>query len=187
MNGARWTLLVLAVGALAYSCVGSQRQNTIGGIAGEPAFVEAFIEYSGPRGQWAGPASFLLHVSAKEGEKVTVKVTPKDLYRQSGGWVDVTSRAPAAGVPLTAPAPDVPVTAEAAPEASEVMRDRLEGLAEAIEQSQETFRACVNPIRVRMVRADGAVKDWQGCRGSRGWAKSVSEFTHEVLKGLVRG
>ena len=157
---------LLAVLAITQGCVGNNRHNTLGGLANEPAIVEAFIEYSGPGDRWAGPVSVLIHVSAKEGEKVAVQVSPSELIKQVES-VDVNGRGLASEKVTTA-----------------VMRDRLAGLAETIEHSNENFRVCLTPVRVRMVRIDGAVKEWQGCRASTGWPKAVSEFTAQVFAGV---
>ncbi len=157
---------LLAILAVTQGCVGSNRHNTLGGMANEPAIVEAFIEYSGPGDRWAGPVSLLIHVSAKDGEKVAVQVSPSELIKQVDS-IDTNGRG-LASEKVSTP----------------VMRDRLAGLAETIEHSTETFRACLAPLRVRVIRADGAVKEWQGCRASTGWPKAVSEFTGQIFAGV---
>jgi len=39
-------------------------------------FIEGYIEFLGPHEKWVGPASFVLHVSARDGEKATLNLAP---------------------------------------------------------------------------------------------------------------
>jgi len=153
-------------------CLGSQRQGPLGGILQESPYVEAYVEYNGPADRWAGPVSFLLHVTARDGEKVRYEVSPVSFFESKPDAVEVVSRVPAeekaSGKQMTP---------------SGQMRERFASLAETIESSRETFSACLYPVRVRLIRRDGGLKEWEGCRSSKGWPKAVSEFTDTVLKG----
>src|SRR4051812_12834748 len=37
-------------------------------------FVEGYVEYPGPQSKWAGPASFIVHVEAKEGDRARIEI-----------------------------------------------------------------------------------------------------------------
>jgi hypothetical protein len=69
----------------------------------------------------------------------------------------------------------------------EAAREELGKLMTALTGGEHSFRGCLSPVRVRVIRADGAVTERHGCRGSRGWSKAVSEsvdhFIHKSLYG----
>jgi hypothetical protein len=186
-NRFRVAAFALALGYGLSGCLGSQRLGPLGGIADESPYVELYVEYSGPAERWAGPVSFLLHVSARDSEKVTYQVSPVSFFESDPAAVEVISRTPASADTATsggagkAQAPSVMPPGKAIAEA----RERFAELAEQIESSTERFRACLSPVRVRLIRQDGGLKEWEGCRSSRGWPKAVSEFTDKILNGSV--
>lgn len=161
-------------------CLGSQRQGPMGGFLQDSPIVEAYVEYAGPADRWAGPVSFLLHVSARDGEKVKLEVSPVSFFEKQPDAIEVIHR-----VPSSAGAQSATGSSKTAkvPQATAQLRERMAALAEAIESSRENFQACLYPVRVRMIRQDGGIKEWEGCRASRGWPKAVSEFTDSVFKG----
>ena len=55
-------------------------------LNGEP-FTEAYFEYPGPRRIWAGPQTFVVHVTAKEGEKAKIALTPASLASATSGCI----------------------------------------------------------------------------------------------------
>ncbi|MCM2324577.1 MAG: hypothetical protein NDJ90_15060 [Oligoflexia bacterium] len=137
------------------------------------AFVEAFFEYTGPADKWAGPSTFLMHVVAKDQGPAQVTVVPPlfgDPFSKEDGPVN-TTRAPASAKPLT----------------GELAREQLTQLAGIVEGSEDLpFRGCLSPVRVRLVRVDGALVEKQGCRTYRGWPKAVSEAVSQfVASGIV--
>jgi hypothetical protein len=144
----------LVFGALGTGCVGAH-QGTLDEIAGalgqQEPYTEAFIDYPGPSDRWAGPARFILHVTAKD-KAVDVKLPAQ--------WHPVPSndhRAPAAVL------------------TGDQARDKLANLATAMQEDSSSFRGCMYPIRVRLVRADGEILDKTGCRDQSRWAKTASE------------
>jgi hypothetical protein len=144
---------ILAAGLVGSGCVGA-RQGTLDEIsaaAGNQNFTEAFIDYPGPSEQWAGPARFILHVTAKE-KDVDVKVPAQ--------WHPV--------FPASHRAIASQMTGEQA-------RGKLSNLAVAMNEDTSSYAGCMYPIRVRLIRADGSVMDKEGCREQSKWSKTASE------------
>ena len=50
----------------------------------------------------------------------------------------------------------------------------------AIQGADQPFSGCLNPVRVRLVRQDGALTEKQGCRGF-GWTRTASEKVNTFL------
>lgn len=153
------------------SCLGMQSQSTLDGIQGAThPYVEAFIEYAGPHAKWAGPSNFMLHVVAKDAGAAKITVTPalfRDALPPAGMSKD---RAPASqGVP------------------GEHARQRLAHMATSLQGADQTFKGCLSPLRVRLIRADGAVLEKQGCRGQSGWAKGASEAVSHFISASLYG
>jgi hypothetical protein len=148
--------LLVGFGALITSCMTGQNA-TLDGISGsvQQPYVEAFIDYRGPEGRWAGPAHFVVHVVAKDAQKPEIVVP--------GAWTEdwtsmANGRKPAAQSP-----------------SSEEIRARMSLLASVVSEDDPGYRGCLYPLHVRLVRADGNVLDKQGCRGESPWAKAASD------------
>jgi hypothetical protein len=167
MNILKVSVLFLAIVSLSlFGCVGGQK-SPFDGIA-DGVFTEAYIEFSGPNEKWAGPTSFLLYVNAKDQKDLEVKITPGALFRGAkDADLEVKNRVPASKAKGGISAQNV--------------RERLTALADAIDSSEESFSGCLHPLRVRLVKIDGAVREWQGCRGSEGWSKDASQLTSELV------
>src|SRR5947209_8332355 len=78
----RSAALVVALGAIASGCLSTQNQSSLDGTTSKDGvstqpFVELFVEYPGPQAKWAGPASYVLHVTAKDGGDAEIAFTPK--------------------------------------------------------------------------------------------------------------
>lgn len=131
--------------------------------------LEAYIEYSGPQARWAGPASFILHVDAKDGQYPKIQVNP-NLFLPETGDPEITGRVPAAERLTT-----------------EQARDRLNILAVLMQEQEQVFRGCLSPVRVRLIRQDGSIIERQGCRGQVGWSKEASEVVNYFISGGVYG
>jgi hypothetical protein len=147
--------VILSAGVIVSGCMGAH-QGTLDeiGASAHPAYIEAFIDYPGPAEHWAAPATFILHVTTKD-RQVEVKIPAQ--------WHPVAS-----AVPVEGRAPSSVLTGDQA-------REKLGNLAAAMEEDKSTYRGCMYPIRVRLIRADGGVLDKAGCRGQSGWSKSASE------------
>ncbi len=127
-------------------------------------FVEGYFEFVGPHAKWAGPSAWVIHIDAREGEFAKVKAQPPVAPESA-------PRSPAqAGARPQAPG----VTVQAA-------RAQLANLAAMMapdRRPQSTLsEACLHPIRVRLIRQDGAVLDQIGCRSVTGWESQVSKAT----------
>lgn len=145
--------IIAAAGVTA--CMTGQNQTTLDAITGNSTqpYVEAFLEFRGPQERWAGPANWVMHVVAKDGEKPQIVAPP--------AWMTETTsqaRKPASQL----------LTGEEA-------RAKLTGLASVASDGGSSFHGCMYPIHVRLIRADGNVLDKQGCRDQSHWAKAASE------------
>lgn len=151
------TLVPMGVllGSLVSGCMTGQNQSTFDAILGSSQnYVEAFIEYKGPQERWAGPANWVMHVSARDSGAPQVVI-------------------PTAWTPTTV-SPNVRKPASQGLTA-EVARARLTTLAAAMNENDSGYKGCMYPIHVRLVRSDGGILDEQGCRDQSHWAKTASE------------
>ncbi len=126
-------------------------------------YVEAYFEYPGPQEKWAGPPSFILHVVARGGDTAAteISVTP-ELYgkRDPNNNPTMAAERRPASQTLT----------------SQATRDYLGTLAVNMQGGGiADFSGCLYPVRVRLVRSDGALLEKQGCRSQAGWSRSASD------------
>lgn len=170
--------LLAAVGSLG-GCLSMQNQPAIQalqgnmGAGGAKPFVEAYVEYRGPSEKWAGPTSFLLHVVAKDAGVAKISITPA-LFATPQKTKDADGTT-------------VQRTLAAKGMAGETARTHMSNLANAIQGGEQPFRGCLSPVRVRLVRADGAIVEKQGCRGSVGWPKAASEAVNQFILTTLQG
>lgn len=163
LNGAL-ILCAMGMGAIGMNgCMTGQNQTTLDAITGGATqpYGEAFVEYRGPQEKWAGPSNWVMHVSAKEGEKPRVSVP--------AAWMSDTSetRRPASQL----------ITGEEA-------RAKIGELAVAMSEQSVDFQGCMYPVHVRLVRMDGKVVDRQGCRNQSHWSKAASEAVDFFLAAV---
>lgn len=172
-------------------CLSTQTQTSLDGTQSAP-YVEVFVEYPGPQERWSGPTSFLLHVSAKDEGSAQIVTTP--------GWADESAgnEAPSQ-TPGQAPAPQsVPMSARVPASAlgkavgkrqmsAQEARELLGNLNIALQGAAAPFKGCMSPVRVRLVRADGALTERQGCRSEIGWARAISETVNIFVGASVHG
>ena len=132
--------------------------------------VEAYFDYTGPKEKWAGPASFLLHVNARNPGDAEITSTPslEPLHLSA-----ITVRAPS-----SQSEPEGKIT-------SESMRAQLAELASAVQNGSSEFTGCLYPIRVRLVRQDGSLIEKQGCRSQAGWPGPVSRAVASYLESSL--
>lgn len=180
------------IAAGGWGCLSMQSQSTLDGASAtnntqsSQPYVEAYVEYPGPQQKWAGPSSFTLHVAAKDDGAAIITMTPEmltgDAPEQTGP--SVTQRVPAAsGLSNTIAAhPQI----RAANMTGIQAREHLAHLVVALQGTQAPFRGCMSPVRVRMVRADGAILERQGCRSELGWSRAVSEMVSTFIEASVR-
>jgi len=190
MNGMRFKVLCAITSVLALSACMSARnhpaldaaQNAVNGksdsglpgVRSSEAFTEAYIEYPGPHAKWAGPASFVIHISTKNPHWALINVAP--------AWFN-TSEEEQAGL-----------TSETANKvntkglSSDYARERIRYLAGAMQQGPEpTFKGCLYPVRVRLIREDGTFIEKTNCRSEVGWPKVASEAAEYFLTAKLRG
>ena len=67
----------------------------------------------------------------------------------------------------------------------ETARDQLAHLATSLQGAEQNFRGCLSPVRVRLVRADGALLEKQGCRGQNGWSRIASESVNSFITAAL--
>ncbi len=170
------TLIIVIAACLVFpACLSMQNQTTLDGISGAGPYVEAYIEYPGPSDRWAGPSHFILHVLAKDSGMAQIAVTPA-LFKVSNAEKNAPgAKAIGAVTELT----------RTQGMSGEGAREELGKLMTALTGGEASFRGCLSPVRVRVIRADGAVTERHGCRGNRGWSKAVSESVdHFIYKSL---
>lgn len=165
--------VLVSLGWAASGCLSMQSQSTIDNIQQSATkslpYVEAYVEYRGPAEKWAGPTTFLLHVVAKDAGVARISITPalfnsriKDDAPTTAGR-GLASR----GMP------------------GETARDHMARLASAVQGGDEPFRGCLSPVRVRLVRADGALVEKSGCRSETGWPRAASEAVNSFIVSTV--
>ncbi len=198
MNAALVNRLMLSVCALtAFGCTSLNNNSTLEAMqesmgSGGLAYVEGFIEYSGPQSRWVGPATFSLHIEARDPGEAKVSFRP-DLWSRDGGPAPEL-REPVrklgstekdglsekeAGSPSTALSANMPRSLALS---SEQAREELAYLATAMQGPEQKFSGCLSPVKVRLIRADGGVLERQGCRSQSGWPKAAGDVVHSFLK-----
>ena len=164
----------VAVMALLGACTSMQNQGVQDAIhAGTKPYVEAYVEYLGPASRWLGPANWVIHVNTRElahaevtvtpewgGAPVKEEVVPAKLAKEETEHKGQPERHAASVPGLSGPA----------------LREQIGALATSVQNAGEApFQGCLNPIRIRMIREDGALLERQGCRGSTGWSRTISQ------------
>ncbi|MGK5086633.1 hypothetical protein WDW86_03675 [Bdellovibrionota bacterium FG-2] len=160
-------------------CMGLHQGSSVDGTpsaqqASEKPYVEAFFEFPGPQEKWAGPPSFILHVVARDAAATEITVTP-ELYGKRGPQKNMennptmaSDRRPASQT-LT----------------SQATRDYLATIATNMQTAASAdFSGCLYPVRVRLVRSDGALLEKQGCRSQAGWARSAGEAVNYFVTAM---
>lgn len=168
--------------------------------------VEAFVQYSGPAEKWAGPSGFVFHVDAKDPGIAQVRFEPTQPDTLVGWNPAPTPGETAPQLVMAHVPPSLTGLAREAASitqgattvehadhsrdrapaavgelirvAGDVARDRLKQLAD-ITQSREIASAvqgCLNPIHVRLIRADGTSVERAGCRSQQGWPGQTSRW-----------
>ncbi len=172
----RSVMRILPIGVVAAlsasGCLSMQSQTTIDGneTATNVPYVEAFVEYAGPQEKWAGPASFTLHVIAKDAGGATVTVQPALFTELPPAGMAAQGRTPASqGLP------------------GELAREHLAHLATSLQGADQAFRGCLSPVRVRLIRADGSLLEKRGCRSQSGWNRVASEAVSNFITATLRG
>lgn len=191
-------VVLLATG---WGCLSMQSQSTLDGpsstSSSSQSYVEAYVEYPGPQFKWAGPASYILHVTAKDAGLAQITMTPElkqaEKSRVESHDEEVTSstRAPAAAAPMDTSAPASVPPPTSVPSfrnmTSDEARAQLAYMANALQGAQAPFRGCMSPVRVRMVRANGSILEKQGCRSEQGWSRAVSETVSAFVDASTNG
>ena len=177
--------LMVSLPVILSGCLGMQSQSTLDaiqeGMSAQPV-TEAYIEYPGPQSKWAGPTNFILHVSAKD-TLARISVTPA-LFDEAAAGISLKGRAPASMTEGAKPGQKVDHRVEMT---GGQARDQLAHLAASLTGGAENFRGCLSPLRVRMIHADGAVTEKQGCRGQTGWSKAASESVNTFISAALYG
>lgn len=165
------------------------------------SFVELFIEYPGPQEKWAGPANFVLHVKAKENGPAMVMATPswfnspiaKHEPKEPPQGIMAARLATANTAPANGAAKGAAKGAKGANDgssvnrgpASEYVRDQMNRLAAAMKEDTPSFRGCLSPVRIRLVRSNGALVEKAGCRSEKGWPHVASELVEQFMSASL--
>jgi hypothetical protein len=177
-----------------WGCLSMQSQSTLDAANGaggsNQPFVEAYIEYPGPQAKWSGPASFILHVTAKDAGPAQITTTPELATADKPAALptapsdhsedEVSQRAPAASglAHMVTPFRNM---------SSDEARSQLAYLANSLQGAQAPFRGCMSPVRVRLVRANGSLLERLGCRSELGWSRAVSESVSTFVDASING
>ena len=175
-----------------WGCLSMQSQTSLDTVntsavnAAQP-FVEGYVEYPGPQAKWSGPASFIVHVTAKDAGDALITTIPALLSEVSSPGPlpspptppELSQRTPAASI-LSQSAVFKKMTSMEA-------REQLTRLASALQGAQAPFKGCLSPVRVRLVKADGVIVEKQGCRSELGWSRAVSEAVSSFVDASVHG
>lgn len=159
-------------------CMSTQNQSQLDKSSGQTVsnspFVEAYIEYASPQAKWVGPSSFILHVTAKDGDQATVQTVPQLFVMAAPAANIVHERTPASGSAAGASAlKTIPAS---------FAREQIAQLAKKAQDGPDPeFKGCTSPLRLRLIRADGGLVEKVGCRGLAGWSKESSETVARVL------
>ena len=139
-------------------------------VKSQSPFVEAYVEYTGAPARWAGPASFILHVNAKDAKTADVSVKHEMLSQQ---------------VIEQAEHPDSvrkPASVTEVPSRSSIeARASIAKLGEALEGETGESQGCISPIRVRLIREDGSLLEKGGCRSGLGWPAVASQTVNYFM------
>ena len=155
--------------------------------------VEGVFEFSSPQARWSGPQPFFVHVTAEDNRASTVAVYPR-VFRRN--LIQTPDRSPNIKKVDRATASTQMKALDRAKDADEdqvkhSIRVKLAELADLIQEGTEHFRACLYPLKVRLVRADGVILERQGCRNQDHWARmsslAVSDFLTAYVRGTYRG
>lgn len=166
--------IVAAVLVLATGCVGSQPQSALDAMEAGMAFVEGYIEFGGPSARWAGPEAVVLHVDAHDSNHAKIDLTPTIFHKAPKGSATTSGRGLAS-------------SGKAVVVSSETVRGLLGDLAGTLDSPDRQFRGCLSPIRVRLIRSDGAVVERQGCRTQIAWTRTASRVFSDLLSLAVDG
>ena len=139
-------------------------------VKSQSPIVEAYVEYTGAPARWAGPASFILHVNAKDAKTAEVSVKHEMLSQQ------VLEKALNPNS-VRAPASVTEVPARSSVEA----RSSLAKLGEALDGETAESQGCLSPIRVRLIREDGSLLEKGGCRSGLGWPAVASQTVNYFM------
>ncbi|OFZ55689.1 MAG: hypothetical protein A2428_13410 [Bdellovibrionales bacterium RIFOXYC1_FULL_54_43] len=194
----RWVLGTLVVGicTTSISCMSARNHPALDAAQNALKIapcVEAYIEYPGPQEKWAGPAGFILHVVAREGTAVQVTATPAWFNTPIKGMGEIDApttlgRAPASAIAMLKPLERIAPPPAPAGLSIETARGQLQLLSEAIQsETEHKFSGCLNPVRARLIRADGSLIEKTGCRSDLGWPRVASESVHYFMTASLFG
>lgn len=139
----------------------------------ESPIVEAYMEYVGPPERWAGPQTLVVHLTAKDPEFAQLTVNPP--IAEAGALLAPLSNSSLAG-------PRRPLLDGANRLSYGVAKDNLSFLASSVKESPDPqFTGCLYPLRLKLVRSNGAVIERNGCRSLQGWPVVFSDVTSRVL------
>ncbi len=147
-------------------CLSAQNHPSLEALEqmkGVSPLVEGYIEYGGPEERWMGPSSLMIHVLAKEGTLAQITVSGPNFVE-----------------PIEMP-PTPARTLASSGMSVEMARDHLKNLAGAIAQDESPFQGCLSPLRVRMIHANGAVEEKQGCRSQKGWPGLTNQIASQMM------
>lgn len=141
-------------------------------------YVEAYIEYPGPREKWVGPSSFMVQVNAKGTGNVEIATSPLLPI----GTIVGAKKHPGRVIAKKEKEKEKVEKANTVPVLlKDDARESLGKFAAVLGEETPRFKACLYPIRVRLIRADGAIIEKQGCRADKGWPRAASELVNTFM------
>lgn len=156
-------LSCLSLAMISSGCFGSSKGGTLldGRLNDEsaPPYTEVLIEYPGPSQKWAGPPSVYGHLTSQAGK-------PAKLVMSHLG------------------AEQSELTSAFKPETA---KEQIEHLRYSAQNEVTPSASCSSPVKVRLVRADGAVISKNACRGQVGWPRVASEITANWMSTAFQG
>ncbi len=178
-------LVFVLIGALSVSCVGSREHPMLtelykGETSEAAPFVEAYIEYVGPGEKYAGYKNFLVYLRARDEKNVEISYSPHMKFHHNQQVPDEKTREIA-----NIKAGDMKI------EKIQIVRGYLTRLSDLLEEAdgekekvgevKDSKTACLSPVRVRLIRQDGALIEKHGCRTPTGWTVKLSQLVSDII------
>jgi hypothetical protein len=167
-----WLVYSIAGFALVLSgCFGStdeRSEDSANPLSDDPTlpFIEATIEYPGPHEKWAGPQNFSIKVVnwSAGGAKVTIH---PPLSKNVSHKMKHAKQSEASGL------------------STEAARADFARLHTALQSDESGVHGCLSPIKVKLLRADGALVERQACRTQPGWPRVAHEIANHWIELAV--
>ena len=128
-------------------------------------FTDAYIVYPGPNEKWVGPDTFTVHLSTIGPVDAHVTISSRILKSREMGRHSIRSSSHNLSI--------------------EAAREEIARLFASLKEHETVFHGCLSPVRVKLIRSDGALVERQACRGQSGWPKVASEVVNHLIESSV--